>query len=51
MLIARGLAAGPAVARTLQGLERDWIEAGFPGLDALEPRIAARVAQALRDSQ
>jgi poly(A) polymerase len=51
MLIARGLEAGPAVARTLQAIERDWIEAGFPEGDAFETILDKRLAQALRDSQ
>jgi poly(A) polymerase len=50
-LIARGLPAGPIVAATMQAIERDWIEQGFPDAEALEPAIAARVAQALRDTQ
>jgi poly(A) polymerase len=29
-LVARGLGAGPLVAKTLQAVEREWIEQGFP---------------------
>ena len=29
-LIQRGLTQGPEVARTLQAIERNWVEAGFP---------------------
>jgi poly(A) polymerase len=35
-LIARGVPEGPAVARTLRTIEDRWVEAGFPGGDALE---------------
>jgi poly(A) polymerase len=30
-LIERGLARGPVVAKTLQAIERRWVETGFPG--------------------
>ena len=36
-LIARGLAAGPIVAATLQAIERQWVEEGFPA----DARLAA----------
>jgi len=29
-LIARGLAEGPIVARTLRRIEDQWVESGFP---------------------
>ena len=45
-LIARGLVAGPIVARTLRRIEEQWVEAGFPAGDAFE-RI---VGEALRDA-
>jgi poly(A) polymerase len=50
-LIARGLRAGPVVAATLQAVERQWIEEGFP--DAARVRTIAdeKVAQALRSSR
>ncbi|MDB5694108.1 MAG: polynucleotide adenylyltransferase [Alphaproteobacteria bacterium] len=51
MLLARGLEAGPVVARTLQAIERDWLEAGFPDGAAFETILESRLAQALRDSQ
>jgi poly(A) polymerase len=44
-LIARGLAAGPEVARTLRILEEQWIAAGYPGREdmlALADQILAR---------
>lgn len=33
-LIARGVTAGPAVARLLRAVEDQWVAAGFPGRDA-----------------
>jgi poly(A) polymerase len=51
-VIAMGLAAGPAVARTLQAIEREWAEAGFPPDGAAQRAIARRhVDQALRERQ
>ncbi|KQX20159.1 MULTISPECIES: CCA tRNA nucleotidyltransferase [unclassified Sphingomonas] len=48
-LIAMGLRPGPAVAATLQAIERRWIAEGFPG-DARVERLAAEaMAQAIRD--
>lgn len=51
-LIAMGLTAGPAVARTMQAIEREWVRTGFPG-DKAEARAIARrhVDQALRGAQ
>jgi poly(A) polymerase len=51
MLIARGLEAGPVVARTIQAIERDWIEAGFPDGAEFVAIVDRSLAQALRDSQ
>jgi poly(A) polymerase len=51
MLIARGLRPGPIVARTLQAIERDWVDCGFPDAKALAPLIEANLAQAWRESQ
>ncbi|HEX8623169.1 MAG TPA: CCA tRNA nucleotidyltransferase, partial [Allosphingosinicella sp.] len=51
-LIAMGLEAGPVVARTLQAIEREWAEAGFPAEAAAQRAIARRhVDQALRERQ
>jgi poly(A) polymerase len=51
-LIAMGLAPGPIVARTLQAIEREWAEAGFPPEGAAQRAIARRhVDQALREAQ
>ncbi len=48
-LIELGLSPGPAVARTLQRIEADWIEAGFPGSETFDALVAEAVAQALRE--
>ncbi len=48
-LVARGLEAGPLVAKTLQAIEAEWIERGFPG--DIEDVIDKYVDQALRSSQ
>ncbi len=51
-LIAMGLEAGPVVARTLQAIEREWAQAGFPPDGATQRAIARRhVDQALRERQ
>ncbi|MGZ8354377.1 MAG: CCA tRNA nucleotidyltransferase [Allosphingosinicella sp.] len=51
-IIAMGLAPGPVVARTLQAIEREWAEAGFPPEGATQRAIARRhVDQALRGAQ
>ncbi|MCW3798722.1 CCA tRNA nucleotidyltransferase [Sphingomonas sp. BN140010] len=42
-LIRRGLVPGPAVARTLQTIERRWVAEGFPGKE----RLAQLVGEAL----
>jgi len=43
-LIRRGLKPGPIVAKTLQRVEREWVEAGFPDTDQLEQIIANAVS-------
>lgn len=40
-LIARGLAPGPAVARTLAAIERAWVAASFPTGDRFEAIVTA----------
>jgi len=45
-LIARGLAEGPVVARTLRKIEEEWIRAGFPSGDALEDIVSRALAAA-----
>lgn len=50
-IIAMGLAPGPVVARTLQAIEREWAEAGFPPESGAQRAIARRhVDQALREA-
>jgi poly(A) polymerase len=50
-IIAMGLVPGPVVARTLQAIEQEWAEAGFPPETAAQRAIARRqVDRALRDS-
>jgi poly(A) polymerase len=44
MLIARGVAEGPAVARTLRRIEDRWVEAGFPRGAILEKIVAETLA-------
>jgi poly(A) polymerase len=51
-LIAMGLAPGPVVARTLQAIERDWVERDFPsGEKEVRALARAHVDQVLRASQ
>jgi poly(A) polymerase len=51
-LIAMGIKPGPAVARTLQAIERAWMAQGFPtGGDAVRSLARDIVGQALRESQ
>jgi len=45
-LIRRGLKPGPVVAKTLQHIEREWVEAGFPDADELENIIANALSAA-----
>lgn len=47
-LIARGLPAGPVVARTLRTIERSWIEAGFPEGEQFEAIVARALEAAQR---
>ena len=46
-LIKRGLRPGPVVAATLRTIERDWVEAGFPGENELERIVAQALAGAM----
>jgi poly(A) polymerase len=46
MLIARGLAPGPIVARTLTRIEARWVEAGFPVGDTLDAIVADELSRA-----
>jgi poly(A) polymerase len=46
-LIAKGLRAGPIVAKTLQAIERQWIASGFPAGAELEAIVDQLIAGAL----
>jgi len=39
-IVARGVGAGPEVARLLQTLERRWVEEGFPSAERIEQMLA-----------
>jgi poly(A) polymerase len=39
-IVARGIKAGPAVARTLRQVEQRWIEEGFPGAERVDELLA-----------
>jgi poly(A) polymerase len=45
-LIARGLAEGPIVARTLRAIEDRWVEEGFPGSEAFDRIVSESLARA-----
>lgn len=49
-LVARGLAQGPAVARTLRAVEARWITEGFPEVSRVDVIADEEAAQALRDT-
>lgn len=49
-LIAMGLEAGPAVAATLQAIERRWVKEGFPDKAQVAAFAADEVAQTLRST-
>lgn len=48
-LVTRGLTAGPAVAKTLQAIEQQWIEEGFPDATRAAEIADQRVAAMLSD--
>jgi poly(A) polymerase len=50
-LLAMGLEPGPTVARTLQAVEREWVERGFPPEDEVRALARERVDQVLRETQ
>jgi poly(A) polymerase len=51
-LIGMGLQPGPLVARTLQAVERAWVQGGFqPSVDEVRALARKHVDQALRESQ
>jgi poly(A) polymerase len=43
-IVARGVAAGPEVARILQAVENRWIDEGFPGRSRVEALLAEELA-------
>ena len=45
-LIKRGVPQGPLVARTLQAIERAWVDAGFPSGDVFEVLVAEAIVAA-----
>ena len=44
-IVARGVAAGPEVARILHAVEADWIAEGFPGEDRVAQLVDKRLAE------
>jgi poly(A) polymerase len=45
-IVARGIAAGPEVARLLQGIEKRWVEEGFPASERVAELLEEALAQA-----
>jgi poly(A) polymerase len=50
-IVARGIEAGPEVARLMQAAEAQWIAEGFPDKKRVDAIADELVAQALRDRQ
>jgi poly(A) polymerase len=50
-IIAMGLTAGPAVAKTLRSVETQWVSEGFPENSRLSEIASQRVAEALSASR
>lgn len=50
-LIAKGLHVGPVVARTLQAIERKWVDESFPPEPRVTQIVDQSVAEALRDER
>lgn len=44
-IVAKGVAAGPEVARIMQAVERRWVEEGFPAADRVDALLEAELAQ------
>ncbi len=44
-IVARGVGAGPSVARILQAVEARWVAEGFPGAERLEALLAEELAR------
>ena len=49
-IVARGVKAGPEVARLMRGIEDQWIAEGFPGQARVDALADAAVDQALRSA-
>ena len=45
-LIQRGLTQGPVVAKTLQSIERRWVESGFPSGEEFDRIVSEALASA-----
>lgn len=45
-IVARGVAAGPDVARILQSVERRWVSEGFPGSERVEELLETELSGA-----
>ena len=45
-LVARGITAGPKVARTLKAIEDAWVDAGFPTGEAFKAIVSSHLATA-----
>ena len=45
-IVARGVAAGPEVARIMQAVERRWIEEGFPSAERIDELVDSALAAA-----
>lgn len=43
-IVARGVAAGPEVARVMQAVERRWVDEGFPDADRLDQLVEDELA-------
>lgn len=44
-IVARGVAAGPEVARILQAVERRWVAEGFPGQERIEAMLSEELSE------
>ena len=49
MIVARGIAAGPEVARILQTVEKLWVEEGFPGDERIDQLLVSTLARSAAD--
>jgi poly(A) polymerase len=45
VIVARGIAAGPQVARILQAVERRWVAEGFPGETRIEQLLGEELPE------